>query len=129
MSLRQMTKVHSRAMAERLAQSGWTLVREFRQTKDAEPYEFYFEWIRDGNPPQIQDVCISQVLPEHAVVRTLVPLNATLLGKPGADSIAIPVGAIGTIVIVHPGAYEVEFAVGSEFALATARPIEIELTH
>jgi hypothetical protein len=46
------TKAHGRIAAEKLAALGWTLVREFRESPDGEPYEYLFLWEKPGEPPE-----------------------------------------------------------------------------
>jgi hypothetical protein len=45
-----MAKVHSKKMADELLRLGWTLVTEFQDPGDDEPYEYYFEWKGNGEP-------------------------------------------------------------------------------
>ncbi len=45
-----MGKAHSSVVAEAFKELGWTLVQEFRTADAGEPYEYLFEWRRDGDP-------------------------------------------------------------------------------
>jgi hypothetical protein len=47
-------KAHSATVAAEYLKMGWTLVSEFRVPGDPEPYEYYFEWKKDG-PPKLMD--------------------------------------------------------------------------
>ncbi|MCW3834495.1 hypothetical protein ACFQ1E_04525 [Sphingomonas canadensis] len=43
-------KAHSNIVAEQFKALGWTLTHEFRADGDGEPYEYLFEWQREGEP-------------------------------------------------------------------------------
>ena len=47
------TKAHAKPVAEKLLSQGWTLRQEFRVAPDDEPYEYFFEWCRESDPPPI----------------------------------------------------------------------------
>ncbi len=70
-------KAHSRLIAADLQRLGWTLRREFREPGDEEPYEYLFEWAREGAPayPKPKEPVIPNVTAEEmaAKVRALVP--------------------------------------------------------
>ncbi len=46
-------KVHGKVVADELLRLGWTLVHEFREVNESEPYEYYFEWQRPEEPVPI----------------------------------------------------------------------------
>ena len=43
-------KAHGKVVADEYLRLGWTLEHEFRETPDSQPYEYYFEWQRPGEP-------------------------------------------------------------------------------
>ncbi len=43
-------KAHSAAVAGQFRTLGWSLAKEFHSDGDVEPYEYLFEWHRDGEP-------------------------------------------------------------------------------
>jgi hypothetical protein len=49
----RLAKVHSQLVADELLRLGWTLVHEFREPPNSEPYEYLFEWRREGEPVSI----------------------------------------------------------------------------
>lgn len=49
----RMAKAHSKQVADEYLRLGWTLRREFRNPADAEPYEYFFEWLREDEPVSI----------------------------------------------------------------------------
>jgi hypothetical protein len=51
-STHRYTKAHGIASAARLAALGWTLVTEFRESPDDQPYEYLFLWEKPGEPPE-----------------------------------------------------------------------------
>jgi hypothetical protein len=55
-----MAKAHSKLIADEYLRLGWTLNHEFREPEDDEPYEYLFEWKRDGEPTQIDQSKFSE---------------------------------------------------------------------
>jgi hypothetical protein len=49
----RLAKAHSQLVADEYQRLGWTLRTEFRAPGDEEPYEYLFEWLRDGEPVSI----------------------------------------------------------------------------
>lgn len=43
-------KANSATVADQFRTLGWSLAKEFRAEGDGEPYEYLFEWHRDGEP-------------------------------------------------------------------------------
>jgi hypothetical protein len=43
-------KAHAKPVADEYLALGWTLRHEFRVAPDDEPYEYFFEWCKDGDP-------------------------------------------------------------------------------
>jgi hypothetical protein len=43
-------KAHSASVAAQFQSLGWSLTKEFRVAGDIEPYEYLFEWHREGEP-------------------------------------------------------------------------------
>jgi hypothetical protein len=48
-----MAKAHSKQVADEYLRLGWTLRTEFRVEGDEEPYEYFFEWLREDEPVSI----------------------------------------------------------------------------
>ena len=49
----RMAKAHSKQVADEYLRLGWTLRTEFRAEGDDEPYEYFFEWLREDKPVSI----------------------------------------------------------------------------
>ena len=43
-------KAHSKRVADEYLRLGWTLRHEFHVEPDEEPYEYFFEWDKEGEP-------------------------------------------------------------------------------
>lgn len=71
----RMAKAHSRQVADEYLRLGWTLRTEFRPAAVDEPYEYFFEWLRDDEPIGID---WSRVTDGHNAVS---PMNVNDLKK------------------------------------------------
>jgi hypothetical protein len=49
----RLAKVHSKALADEYVRLGWTLRKELRAPGLGEPYEYLLEWLREGEPPDM----------------------------------------------------------------------------
>lgn len=49
----RMAKAHSKLMADEYLRLGWTLIHQFCEPSGSEPYEYLFEWRREGSPVHI----------------------------------------------------------------------------
>lgn len=48
-----MAKAHSKQVADEYQRLAWSLRHEFRGPGDGEAYEYFFEWLREGEPVSV----------------------------------------------------------------------------